>query len=52
MNDYIPFEGWNCFDLEDNYCSGWDQESRRCDCGNRRVYWEELEDGTKVAVAY
>ena len=20
-------------------CAGWDGESRRCQCGNRRVYW-------------
>jgi hypothetical protein len=20
-------------------CTGWDGYSRRCDCGNRRVYW-------------
>lgn len=36
------FEGMNCNDyLEDDqpYCGGWDGKSRRCECGNRRVYW-------------
>lgn len=32
--DFIPFAGQNCDD-----CSGWDGESPRCLCGNRRVYW-------------
>lgn len=36
---YIKFSGYNCYDLDDNYCEGWDGESRRCACGNRRVYW-------------
>lgn len=34
--DMISFDG-------DEYCeecAGWDGESRRCECGNRRVYWE------------
>lgn len=35
------FEGQNCNDYGD--CDGWDGESRRCDCGNRRVYWATLE---------
>jgi hypothetical protein len=34
---YIDFDGMNCD--EENNCNGWDGESRRCDCGNRRVYW-------------
>lgn len=29
------FDGQNC----DGPCSGWDGESRRCECGNRRVSW-------------
>lgn len=34
------FEGQNCNDWDDGtFCSGWDGVSRRCDCGNRRVYW-------------
>jgi hypothetical protein len=32
---YIDFCGQNC----DGPCEGWDMESRRCDCGNRRVSW-------------
>jgi len=32
------FYGQNCDD-----CHGWDGESRRCECGNRRVYWETNE---------
>lgn len=26
--------GWAC-----NECDSWDGRSRRCTCGNRRVYW-------------
>jgi len=32
---YIDFVGNNC-----DGCDGWDGESRRCQCGNRRVMWE------------
>lgn len=41
----IEFDGMNCGDLYDEAtdaeinCSGWDGISRRCSCGNRRVYW-------------
>lgn len=35
----IEFNGQNC-----DECEGWDGESRRCSCGNRRVSWES--DGT------
>ncbi len=38
------FDGKNCDDISDNECAGWDGESRRCDCGNRRVYWEPHQD--------
>lgn len=41
------FAGKNC----DGPCRGWDGVSRRCDCGNRRVYWDEHEDGTRYAAA-
>lgn len=34
--DYISFNYQNCDD-----CSGWDGESNRCSCGNRKVYWTE-----------
>ena len=29
-------------------CLGWDGEDRRCDCGNRRVFWQtkKYDDGT------
>lgn len=47
---YIDFDGQNCGDYREDgfYCAGWDGSSRRCDCGNRRVYWEphQHEDGT------
>lgn len=35
------FDGMNCNDYRDGLddCGGWDGVSRRCDCGNRRVYW-------------
>jgi len=38
-------------------CGGWDGESRRCNCGNRRVYWEmgygcTFRDMYVVATAY
>lgn len=36
-------------------CSGWDGERHRCECGNRRVYWEaegDFPDMYIQAVAY
>ena len=48
------FVGMNCNDwLEGSECWGWDGESRRCECGNRRVDWtcEEQKDGTWVCYA-
>ena len=50
---FTDFDGKNCDDLDDNSCAGWDGESRRCECGNRRVYWAtmEQEDGTFTAYA-
>lgn len=36
MRGSIEFNGQNCED----HCLGWDGDSRRCDCGNRRVCWE------------
>ena len=37
-NCYFDFNGQNC---EENgyHCAGWDGVSKRCDCGNRKVYW-------------
>lgn len=47
------FDGKNCEDIDNNECSGWDGVSKRCECGNRRVYWEPVEDekGKFYAVA-
>lgn len=48
---YVEFQGQNCDDWDDVGCGGWDGESRRCECGNRRVFWqtEEQEPGKWVA---
>lgn len=35
---FIDFDGQNCSDYNDDACAGWDGESRRCCCGNRRVF--------------
>ena len=50
-DDYVEFAGQNCDD--DNNCPGWDGESSRCVCGNRRVYWSAYKDdkGEFYAVA-
>lgn len=53
--DFIDFDGMNCFDCseEGEKCRGWDGESRRCDCTNRRVDWEYDSDFDEIrAVAY
>ncbi len=34
---YISFSGQNCEDE----CAGWNPQDRRCECGNRRVSWNE-----------
>lgn len=46
----FDFEGHNCADSWDEglECSGWDGESRRCSCGNRRVSWVLSDDNTYV----
>jgi len=48
----IDFDGMNCADAwdEGEDCMGWDGVDRRCDCGNRRVYWASYQqpDGTFV----
>lgn len=46
--DPFEFDGWNCSDLENNDCDGWDGESSRCNCGNRRVYWALSDDKTYI----
>lgn len=43
--EYVDFQGNNCNDdymYEGKYiCKGWNGFDRRCDCGNRRVDWDE-----------
>ena len=57
-NGPINFDGMNCNDYKEDHevdCDGWDGVSRRCECGNRRVYWEtDMINGlfTVVATAY
>lgn len=52
------FEGMNCNDylaedaLNDEFCTGWDGVSSRCDCGNRRVQWLGVEVGEGKWLAY
>jgi hypothetical protein len=49
------FEGMNCNDyLDDDQlgCTGWDGFSRRCDCGNRRVFWDTYGDKESGFVAF
>jgi hypothetical protein len=46
-NTYHNFDGMNCNDFLDEdaeECAGWDGMGSRCDCGNRRVYWETYKD--------
>lgn len=49
------FDGQNCNDYSDEdgtFCSGWDGVSRRCDCGNRRVYWGTSQNSNGKFYAY
>lgn len=50
--EFIEFEGMNCNDYmgpdDGPPCPGWDGKSRRCACGNRRVYWTLERDGESV----
>ena len=34
----------------DDDCRGWDGNDRRCDCGNRRVFWEweDTDEGIQI----
>jgi hypothetical protein len=50
----IDFDGQNCADSWDEgaNCMGWDGESHRCDCGNRRVYWETSRNSEGKFYAY
>ena len=36
-DDFIDFSGQNCEDE----CAGWNPQDRRCQCGNRRVSWND-----------
>ena len=36
-DDFIDFRGQNCEDE----CAGWNPQDRRCQCGNRRVSWND-----------
>lgn len=50
-DELISFSG----DDECSNCGGWDGESTRCECGNRRVCWDkdgDFEDMNVYAVAY
>lgn len=52
--EFLEFDGMNCNDyleLGQDECRGWDGVSRRCDCGNHRVGWENM-DGQPWPVAY
>jgi len=54
-DNYIIFDGMNCNDYlsaDGVECEGWDGESRRCECGNRRVYWATYGDNTSGFIAY
>jgi hypothetical protein len=51
---FIDFNGNNCSDTKfGEDCLGWDGESRRCSCGNRRVSWStsQLDSGKWIAYA-
>lgn len=58
--EFHPFSGQNCgncLDDDELECRGWDGESHRCECGNRRVNWVEgdghsFKDPQVVAEAY
>lgn len=53
-NDHISFCGMNCNDyLDENSteCEGWNGESRRCSCGNRRVAWSYYKDSSNKVCA-
>lgn len=50
----VPRPVWFSFSGDDNCenCSGWDGESHRCECGNRRVEWVEYSfDGRKMELS-
>ena len=55
VDGYVEFEGMNCndyLDLDAEECEGWDGVDRRCECGNRRVYWDASGNPEAGFVAY
>lgn len=50
----IDFDGQNCNDYleEGRECGGWDGHDHRCECGNRRVYWETGGDAASGFYAF
>lgn len=44
MIDWQRFDGQNC----PGPCRGWDGKSRRCECGNRRVYFDSTVGGARA----
>jgi len=54
-NGVDSFDGMNCNDylgFGDEECEGWDGESRRCYCGNRRVELLTSQDSDGKWTAY
>lgn len=47
--EFIDFVGYNC---DEDECAGWDGLDDRCDCRNRRVYWETTRDENGKYVAF
>lgn len=51
--NYFDFDGQNCDFMNENAnCAGWDGLDSRCDCGNRRVYWETEKNSNGKYYAY
>jgi hypothetical protein len=54
-NGVDRFDGMNCNDylgFGDEECAGWDGETRRCYCGNRRVELLTSQDSDGKWTAY
>lgn len=43
--EFVSFDGQNCDD-----CQGWDGESSRCECGNRRISLEVITDTDRMKI--
>lgn len=53
--DWTDFEGMNCndyLDADSQACFGWDGESHRCHCSNRRVQWATSQNEKGLWSAY